>query len=130
MTCIAFHVHDGINADGVCVGAGAGSDDDNLASDMFADVLVGFVHVHHGGLHLRNMDRGEVNGMDGGAVAVEEGVTFGQLFVVNNQRVLETHLLHQLFGRFNGFLTARNRQRETQLCLTVVHRVAIRLYFG
>ena len=42
--------------------------------------------------------------------------------------VLEAHLFHQLFGRFDGFVAGGHGQCETQLRFAVVHCVAVGLY--
>lgn len=62
------------------------------------------------------------------SVAVEERVTGRQLPVEYHLRVLEAHLFHQLFGRFDGFVAGGHGQCETQLRFAVVHRVAVGLY--
>ena len=61
-------------------------------------------------------------------ITVHEGESIGQLFVVNHLWVIKAHLFQQLLGCFHGFIATRDRQGETQLCLAVVHRVAVRLH--
>ena len=77
MTCVAFHVHDSVDTNGVGISTGAGTDGDDFAPDMLADVLVGLVHIHHRGFHLGNVDGGIIYRVYGGTIAVEEGEAFG-----------------------------------------------------
>ena len=46
--------------------------DDNLTSDVFLDVLVGFVHIHGVRFNLRNVNCAVVHGVSAASVAVEE----------------------------------------------------------
>ena len=76
------------------------------------------------------MDGGVIYRMGAAAVAVKERETLGQLFAIDNQRVLEAHLFHQLLGGLDSLVACGYGQGETQLGLAVVHGVAVWLYLG
>ena len=65
-----------------------------------------------------------------GAVTVEKSKAFGELFVENDLRILQSHLAYKLLSCFNSLIAARDRQGKTQLGLTIVHSIAVRLDFG
>ena len=111
------------------VRAGAGADHHDRAADLLADEAVRFGHVPFGRFDFRDMDIRIIDRMGAASVAVEERVTGRQLPVEYYLRVLEAHLFHQLFGRFDGFVAGGHGQRETQLSFPVVHRVPVGFYF-
>ena len=128
VACEAFHVHNGVDTYRMGVRAGAGADHHDRAADLLADEAVRFGHVPFGRFDFRDMDIRIIDRMGAASVAVEERVTGRQLPVEYYLRVLEAHLFHQLFGRFDGFVAGGHGQCETQLRFAVVHCVAVGLY--
>ena len=108
MAGVALHVHNGINTYGVGIRTGGSTDNDNLAPEMLTYVLVRIRHGHHIGFHFRNIDRLVVNGMGTTAITVEERKSRRQLLVVNDRWILHSHLLDELFCRFNSLGSTRN----------------------
>ena len=113
---------------GVC--AGAGANDDNLPTNILLDILVGFIHIHHIRLNFRDIYAAIVHSMCATPVAVEECESRCQLLIIHHTRIFKTHALHKLFRCLNSLRATWNRQSKTQLHLSVVHSVAIRLDLG
>ena len=114
----------------MCIGAGRSAEDDYLTSDMFPYVLVAFVHIHYSTLYFGHMYLCIIDRVGRGAVTVEKSKAFGELFVENNLRILQSHFAYKLLSCFNSLIAARDGQGKTQLSLTVVHSIAVRLDFG
>ncbi|MNY00444.1 hypothetical protein D3C86_1329360 [compost metagenome] len=121
----ALHVHDGVDAHGMGVGAGAGAYDRELAPEFLFDQVVDLSHVHDRELGAGDVDAGEVDGLGAGGVHDEEGHRRVDGLHRHDRRILEAHAEHEALGGLVGFGARRNRQGEAHLDLAVVERVAI-----
>ena len=76
MPCISFHIHYSINTHSMSVSTCRSSDNNYLSAYMVFDILVVFVHIHHIGFNLRNVDNGVINAMSTRTITIKESESF------------------------------------------------------
>jgi hypothetical protein len=121
----SLHVQDGVDADGVRVGASARADDHQLAPEVFLDERVELLEAPRRRGHFRHLDGGEVERDVGVAVGDEERELRARRFHGGDEDVGEPELLAVAARRFLGARRGGHRQRERELDAAVVLAVAV-----
>ena len=121
----AFHVHDGVNADGVGVGLDRGADHHHAPTHFFGDQRVDSLLVHDLVLRLDDREAGQIHLVPALPVDHVEAEALAHVFAVNHGGLIEPHQGRQPLGAFFARFTERHRQSEGQLDAPITERVAV-----